>query len=600
MLSRIGSVLFSANTSLRVLGLMVLLPFIVFSHRLPIPSFYGEWLAAALGLVALLPLLKKESWQPLELPQISLIFPGLMALVFIQWMLGMLYSWQYALLVAAYLAWAFLLVVLGCYLRRQLGLERLVGTLAWAVFLGGVSNGALVLLQYAAKQGMAAGWLPEVFGYGALSQPNHLANYMGIAAASLIYLLAKGRLSLLVAVFAGVLFLSVLAFSGSRSSWLYIGAIALLAFVLRGITIRQQSSTSAMQLQQSRCVFRWALLMLPAFGLVQWLIFLQAGEAVTLPTQRLLGETAVVSGWAVRWHIWQESWQMFMHAQFPWLGIGMGQTRWQSFLHLGDPHVGGMPGMFEHAHNLLLHLLLEMGPFAVLLLLAGMFAWLRHFQWRNIHLESWWLLAVLSVIGIHSMLEYPLWYAYFLGLLAILLGAGEEKTTQLRAGVSDRAAWAALMLAGVAVLATLQTGNHKLEYWLDRAASGDISRQQHAEYTQAMESVYKHSLLSPYVELIYASGLIPDSNRLPEKLWLNHSAMRFLPMRTHAYRHVLLLDLNGDREAAVFYLRRALQAFPGDFRSQLQQMPMQHWERYLEVLTLAVPPQPKEGSSEKQ
>jgi len=599
MLSRISSFLLSANTSLRMVGLMAFLPFITFWHRLPIPSFYGEWLAAVLGLVALLPLLKRESWQPLELPQISLIFPGLMAIVFIQWMLGMLHSAQYALLVASYLAWVFLLVVLGSHLRRQLGWEKVAATLAWAIFLGGLFNAVLVLLQYAAKQGMAIGWLPELSGYGALGQPNHFAGYMALAVASLVYLLAKRRLPMLLAVVSGVLLLSALAFSGSRSSWLYIVAIGLLAFLLRATAIRQQSSTSALQLQQTRTVFRLALLMLPAFALVQWLIFFLAGEAVTLPTQRLLSESVAVSGWAVRLHIWQESWQIFMNAQFPWLGIGVGQTRWQSFLHLAGHPVAGMPGMFEHAHNLLLHLLLEMGLFAVLLLLAGMVAWLRNFQWRNIHLESWWLLAVLSIIGIHSMLEYPLWYAYFLGLLAILLGAGEEKTTQLRAAFSGRSALAGLMLAGVAVLVTLQIGNHKLEHWLERAARGEITRQQHAEYTQALEWVYKRSLLSPYVELIYASSLIPDSKRLPEKLWLSQSAMRFLPMRSNAYRHVLLLDLNGDREAAVLYLRRALQAFPGDFRNQLQQIPMQHWERYLEVLTLAIPPQPAAGPAAK-
>lgn len=599
MFARIGSFLLSANTSLHVIGLMAFLPFIVIWHRLPIPSFYGEWLAAVLGLVALLPLLKRESWQPLELPQVSLIFPGLIAIVLIQWMLGMLHSWQYALLAASYLAGAFLLVVLGCHLRRQLGWKKVVSTMAWAVLLGGLFNSVLVLLQYATKSGMATGWLPELSGYGALAQPNHFADYMAIATASLIYLLAKKRLPLTLAVALGVLFLSVLAFSGSRSSWLYIGAIALLAFVLRAIAIRQQSSTSALQMQQSRSVFRWALMTLPVFALVQWLIFLLAGEAVTLPTQRLLGETAAVSGWAARLHIWQESWQIFMNAQFPWLGIGVGQTRWQSFLYLGEHHVAGMPGMFEHAHNLLLHLLLEMGPFALLLLLAGMVAWLRNFQWRNIQLENWWLLTVLAIIGIHSMLEYPLWYAYFLGLFAILLGAGDEKTTQLRTAFSGRVALAALMLAGVAILATLQIGNHKLEHWLDRAASGEITRQQYVEYTQAMAWVYKQTLLSPYVELIYASSLIPDIKRLPEKRWLSQSAMRFLPMRSNAYRHVLLLDLNGERDAAVLYLRRALQAFPGNFRDQLQQIPMHHWERYLETLTLAAPPQPAAARAEK-
>ena len=50
----------SANTSLKIAGLMFLIPFIALYHRQPIPSFYPEWLAAILGLMALITLLKRN------------------------------------------------------------------------------------------------------------------------------------------------------------------------------------------------------------------------------------------------------------------------------------------------------------------------------------------------------------------------------------------------------------------------------------------------------------------------------------------------------------------------------------------------------------
>jgi O-antigen ligase len=380
MFARIGNVMLSANTSLHVIGLMAFLPFITMYHRLPIPSFYGEWLAAALGAIALLPLLKRESWQPLDIPHIALIFPGFLAILFIQWMLGMLYSTQYALLVASYLVWAFFLAMLGSHLRRQLGWEKISGTLAWYLLAGGVGNTIFVLLQYAGRLGVEVTFITDLPGYGAIGQLNHFADYMALALASLLYLLAKKRLSVSVAVVFGLLFLTMLAFSGSRSSWLYLVALAVLAFLLRAMSIRQSSSTPQLQLKQSRSLFRLALVLMPLFALVQWLVYYLPG-GVALPTERLFDEfggNAVVGGWAVRLHFWYESLLLFI--QSPWVGIGMGQSRWMSFTTLDAHWVKGMPAVYEHSHNLIIHLLAEMGIAAALLLLAGVFAWLRGFS----------------------------------------------------------------------------------------------------------------------------------------------------------------------------------------------------------------------------
>src|SRR5690606_3995698 len=141
-----------------------------------------------------LPLIRRDSWQPLDIPHIALVFPGFAAILFMQWMLGMLHSTQYALLVGSYLVWAFLLVILGNHLRQQLGWTKIVSTLAWAMVAGGLLNTVFVGIQLGMKFGLAFDFMPLLPGYGAIGQVNHFADYMALATASLIYLFIAGRL----------------------------------------------------------------------------------------------------------------------------------------------------------------------------------------------------------------------------------------------------------------------------------------------------------------------------------------------------------------------------------------------------------------------
>lgn len=577
--------------SLMFIGLMFLLPFVSLYHHLPIPSFYGEWVAAVLGLAAMLPLIRKAAWQPLHIPQIALIFPGLAAILAMQWMLGMLHSHQYALLVLSYLAWAFFLVILGSYLRRELGWEKIATTLAWFLVIGGLINAGVVALQYVMQNGLNIPFMPKLAGYGAISQVNHFADYVALATASLIYLYAKGRFSLKVFAVGLTLFLAMLAFSGSRSSWLYLTAFMVLAIGLQVNAMRQRTGSTNM-----RSLLRVSLVLLPAFAVVQLFIhFIVPDGLVVLATERLI-ESVNATSTSQRWQLWHESWRMFL--QSPWLGIGAGQIRWQSFLLLDTPSAVGAVGLFEHAHNLFLNLLTEMGIGAPLLVLAGIFAWLRGFKWRELSLESWWLLGLLSVLGIHSMLEYPLWYTYFLGIAAVLLGAGEEKLTTVslpKVGITlGRTAMAGLMLIGMVNLASMVMANAKLETWLLRAMRGDIATQEQPQFFEALNWVHANSLLAPYSELMYATALVIDTNKLDSKLWLSQSAMRFVPMRKIAYQHVLLLKLNGDHTGAVKQLNRTLIAYPGKFTKELEAMPFKYWQDYLDVLSEARPiPQKK-------
>ena len=191
MLNRIATIITAPKTSLFFIGLMFFLPFCVGYHHLPIPAFYGEWLAALFGLFAMLTFLNSGFWQNIKMPQFSLVFLGLTALVAIQWMLGMLHSSQYALIVFSYLMWAFVIVLLGSYLRSLLGWEAVAKTLAWFIVCGAIFNVGFVVLQVLVNSGISVDWMPKLPRYGALAQPNNFADYIGLSIASVIYLYAK-------------------------------------------------------------------------------------------------------------------------------------------------------------------------------------------------------------------------------------------------------------------------------------------------------------------------------------------------------------------------------------------------------------------------
>jgi metal-sulfur cluster biosynthetic enzyme len=96
----------------------------------------------------------------------------------------------------------------------------------------------------------------------------------------------------------------------------------------------------------------------------------------------------------------------------PWFGWGWGELDYAHF-------ITAYPGVrfcniLDNAHNLPLHLAVELGIPAALLL-CGLLAWLvvRARPWRESRGERQTAWVVLALIGLHSLLEYPLWYGPF-------------------------------------------------------------------------------------------------------------------------------------------------------------------------------------------
>jgi hypothetical protein len=138
-----------------------------------------------------------------------------------------------------------------------------------------------------------------------------------------------------------------------------------------------------------------------------------------------------------------------MVAQKPWLGWGWGETDYAHFI---TAYSGTrFCDIVDNAHDFPLHLALEFGvPFA-----AATLAWIAVWLWRQqpwretsaLRLTAWgWLL----VVGIHSVLEYPLWYGPFqmtFGLAIGMLWAQPNEQTVQASTERAQAAWMALACA---------------------------------------------------------------------------------------------------------------------------------------------------------
>ncbi len=108
-------------------------------------------------------------------------------------------------------------------------------------------------------------------------------------------------------------------------------------------------------------------------------------------------------------------------AQRPWIGWGWGELDFAHFITL----YGGARfcDILDNAHNLPLHLAVELGiPVAVLLIGGASWAVLRARPWLEAEPSRQMAWSVLAAIGLHSLLEYPLWYGPFEIALGLCLG----------------------------------------------------------------------------------------------------------------------------------------------------------------------------------
>lgn len=547
--------------TLGVVGLLWLVPFLHYRHENPLTTFHQEWWAFFLGLLAASSLLLKGGGTILVVPRMVLLPLGLVLIALLQMALGDIAYFAQGKLFVLYFCFAAVLMVVGASLRERVGLNVIASSVAIFALCAAELNAALGFIQHfhlhtpfdAVIVSKAA-----VSLYGNLAQPNHYANFLALGLAALGLLYQQGKLKLLYVVALLVPLLFVLTLSGSRSSWLYLIFMAILG---AGFAWRDG---------QFRRLRIYGVLLLAGFalmhGLVQLPFVANAGDQLNTLSRLIAEDNGTRS---IRAYLWQEGGAVFMQA--PLLGVGLGQFALHHF-QLQPLQGAGVVGLYTHAHNLIFQLAAETGSVGVLLLLGSLGAWLWSLRRVTLTAAHWWLYAALGVLAIHSLLEYPLWYSYFLAPAALLLGLADERRFQRLSVAALRKVFLLLIVLGAVSLWQFERDYQRL-----RTAILSYTQQPevpHAaeHYRDALLALDEHSLLHGYA-MFYLNPLLPvDGQNLAAKLQQSETVLRFLPTAEVAYKYAFLLAQDGQLAAAKIALTQAIWSYPQHV-SALQLLP---------------------------
>ena len=278
---------------------------------------------------------------------------------------------------------------------------------------------------------------------GNLRQPNHLASLLMWSAIALVWLAEAKRLPRAALAVFGALLVFGLVLTASRT-----GTVGVVMLALWGVLDRRLSKPA-----------RLVLVLAPVAYVVMWLGLTEWAQA---NRQVFGGEARLAEGdiSGSRFAIWSDTWGLIK--QHPWLGVGFGEFNFAWSL---TPFPKRPVAFFDHTHNLPLQFAVELGlPLAIVVLVLLLWALWRAFAAgqedagpRGPMLRAAFMMVLM--IGVHSMLEYPLWYAYFLLPTAFVFGlalGGKPVVADPAAPARRRnrpmLAAAVLMIAGAAAV----------------------------------------------------------------------------------------------------------------------------------------------------
>ncbi|MBI5889686.1 MAG: O-antigen ligase C-terminal domain-containing protein [Nitrosomonadales bacterium] len=571
-----------AHISLAFAGLMWVLPFLYYHHAYPITTFYQEWGAGLLGLCAFPLLLTGRYWQAPEVPRIVILPVGLMLVLMLQFFIGRISYFDHLMLMSLYFLFAALLMMLGQALKVELGLSTVATVLAAFLLVGAELNTLAGFLQHyrwdtflnpvvTVKTSSAV--------YGNTAQPNHYANYLSLGLISLGLLYTRLSLRVWQVALLAAPMLFVMALSGSRSSWLYLVFTAGLAFVWQW---RDKSL---------RPLLHFALLLLVGFGLMHFVVqipWLEGTTGSVTTTERLFGG---MTGGSIRLQLWREGALIF--AQFPLMGAGFGQFAFQHLQLAAEMRNPAVTGLYNNAHNLLMQMAAEAGlaGLAVLFGTLGLWFWKSAVRSASLTLDHWWGYAILAVLGIHSLLEYPLWYGYFIGIAALLLGMFDAASFRLELRNLGRVSVALMLVLGALSLLKVSQDYKRLENALVLRGKAIRENSLMPRAQEEMMAVNKSPLLSSYAEMFIANTMEMSAEHLPEKIELNERSLHFIPTATAAYHRPILQAWSDRPEQAGMQMAQAVWAYPGDFplaRRELEGLVRKEPGRFAPLLESAI------------
>jgi len=283
------------------------------------------------------------------------------------------------------------------------------------LLIAGILSSAIGIVQVFAPSWPDGDWVARTYivgrAVGNMRQPNHLSSLLVWAVIAAVWLGEAGVIKRWARTALTLLFIFVIVLSASRTGTVSVGLLAVWALLDRRLS---RAARALLLLAPVAYAVFW-------FGTSAWADY---SHHVFGGETRFSTKGDISSS---RWGIWANTLALIrMH---PWAGVGFGEFNFAWTL---TPFPGRPVAFFDHTHNLVLQLAVELGlPLAALVL--GLLGWALYAALqkalrarddadpRQAPLRRAAFMMVLLIL-LHSLLEYPLWYAYFLLPAAFAFG----------------------------------------------------------------------------------------------------------------------------------------------------------------------------------
>ncbi len=512
---------------------LFLLSWLLPNHYPPWTTFHSE--AAVFAALVSFSLAFAADAQKVCLPRsIAALFAGLIALIWLQWATGLITYGGDALVSSLFIAGVALAWWQGarCALT-PLAAEPAVSLAAALLAAAAAISSFIAQLQWLQLElgvslyAVALG--PNMRPYANLAQPNQLATLL-LVGTVMAYLLYERRLLKTWQFIVLALYLTVgLVVTESRTGLLSAFVVGLF-FLLRGKPGWRRAGWPMVAawwaviavLTKARAPLNEALMLAPPRQVV-----------LAVDDARLV--------------IWKQ--MLAAIAESPWWGYG-----WRQTMAAHRHGVESIPGTTptEYAHNVALDVLAWVGiPLGVLLLLLLAWWLLRTAKEVKNGTELLLLAATLPVL-VHSMLEFPFAYAFFLFTTAWFLGAlhARQRPEKFRLNHAPSRLVRLLVFGGIMAFALLcaQVAQEYLEAEEDcRVMRFEMRR----VGTRPVEHQAPHLvLLTQLDELLQMGRLTPRRGMPPAEIERMRRANMTMDWGSLYLKYVIALGLNGRPDEA--------------------------------------------------
>jgi O-antigen ligase len=483
---------------------------------------------------------KKEA--VIALPYFTLVLAGILGPLLVQSWAGVIAfagdAWMlffYLFLCVCMVVASFNLVKAKAVRLGALAPWTAVDGLATVLLLGALFSTVIALAQMfdVWEQSTLIARMPDLRRPGAnLGQPNHLATLLVMGMASIGYLYESRKASAIFATSLLAILILGVALTGSRTGGL---SCVLLAVWLLAWRTKAGLRTSPWVVT-SGCVTLFALFWV-------WPLFFAYVQSGGMPDSEVVWLNTSAG---TRLVVWPQL--MAAVLQKPWfgwglLGVSKAHNAVLSHYATGEP--------FSYAHNIILDMAVGMGVPLTLLFVTITVIWL----WRRVRgtkdLLPWYCLAVMLPFGVHSMLEFPFAYTYFLVPIMFAVGLLEANLAPNRV---VRIGWWSATVGLVLVTALMAWS--VVEYIAIEEDFRIVRFEAlHVGQTPSDYERPKIYVLTQLDALLEAGRIVPKPGMAPERIELSRTVAMRYPWTATQNRYALSVALNGNPQEALRQLK---------------------------------------------